>query len=183
MKVKELRLNEQNDRQIITIVKNFFTADEQWGRLNRSQFIIGLECTITYFIINILFRDIVLSSNTFPNSSNGLLASVFICIGISIVNFFDHIPAKYPWYEKFMPKIITLLGLITLIAVQNLDSKGIDDISLWMDIVILLVLFIIAAGYFVEGVRSERVIKIWFALLGYYFSLVAFFYLLETLFH
>ena len=86
---------------------------------------------------------------------------------------------KYPWYEKYMPMIISLLGLVTLIAIQNLSSTGDYDVSLWINIIVLLVIFIIAAGYFVEGNSNEKIIKIWFSLLGYYFSIIALFYFLD----
>ncbi len=168
---------------IFRLAKDFFTPYEFWGRQNRNQFFVGLVITVAYFIINIIFN----STGTralFINSSNGLLAAIFICVMLIIVRFFAGMlkisSSSFPWYEKYMPMIITLLGLTTLIAMQNLNGKGDDDAGLWINIVVLLVIFIIAAGHFVEGSTHERAMKIWFALLGYFFSVVAFFYFLET---
>jgi hypothetical protein len=79
-----------------------------------------------------------------------------------------------------MPSIITLLGLTTLMALQNLNGSGNVDAALWINISFQFIVFIIAAGYFVEGTSHEKVLKIWFALLGYYFSIIVFFYLLEN---
>ncbi|HVO74222.1 MAG TPA: hypothetical protein VMT35_09390 [Ignavibacteriaceae bacterium] len=182
MKARELKLKEEHGDYLVTIFKNFFTPLERWGRLNRSQLIMGSECTSVYLLVNILFRNVNLNWNPFSNSSPGLMAAVLISIGITLANLFINPSRHFPWFEKYLPKIITIMGLITLIAIQNLNSKGIDDIGLWMNIVFLLVLFIIMAGYFVEGISSERIIKVWFSLLGYFFSVIGFFYLLEILF-
>jgi len=168
---------------ILKLAKDFFTPYEFWGRQNRNQFFVGLGIIAVYFIINIIFHSTRVQA-PFINSSNGLLAAIFICVMLIIVRFFTGVlkisRSGYPWYEKYMPLIITLLGLTTLIAMQNLNGKGDDDAGLWINIVVLLVIFIIAAGHFVEGSTHERAVKIWFALLGYYFSVVAFFYFLET---
>ena len=167
---------------IFRLAKDFFTPYEFWGRQNRNQFIVGVVTASVYFVTNIIFHS-TRARAPFINSSNGLLAAIFICVMLIIVRFFAGVlkigSTKYPWYEKYMPTIITLLGLSTLIAMQNLNGKGTDDAGLWINIVVLLVIFIIAAGHFVEGSSNERAMKIWFALLGYYFSVVAFFYFLE----
>jgi uncharacterized membrane protein SirB2 len=168
---------------IFRLAKDFFTPYEFWGRQNRNQFIVGLVTTAVYFITNIIFHS-ARARAPFINSSNGLLAAIFICVLLIVVRFFSGMlkidSSEYPWYEKYMPMIITLLGLSTLIAMQNLKGKGDDDAGLWINIVVLLVIFIIAAGHFVEGSTHERAMKLWFALLGYFFSVVAFFYFLDT---
>jgi uncharacterized membrane protein SirB2 len=168
---------------ILKLAKDFFTPYEFWGRQNRNQFFVGLGITAVYFVTNAIFHSIRAQA-PFVNSSNGLLAAIFICLVLIIVRFFAGVlkisSSEYPWYEKYMPLIITLLGLTTLLAMQNLNGKGDDDAGMWINIVVLLVIFIIAAGHFVEGSTNERALKIWFALFGYYFSVVAFFYFLET---
>ena len=179
----QLSTTARHDKFIFRLIKDFFTPYELWGRQNRNQFFVGLIITVVYFITNIIFNSAVPSRAPFMNSSNGLLAAIFICAGLIVIRFFVGLlkstPSQYPWYEKYMPLMITLLGLTTLVALQNLDGKGYDDASLWINMVVLLVIFIIAAGYFVEGSSHERALKIWFALFGYYFSVVAFFYFLE----
>ena len=171
-------------RFIIKLVKNFFNPYESWGRQNRNQFIVGFIATVGYFIINSFLGSTYVEWNPFLNSTNGLVSAVFISIILVFARFIMSITklnsSKYPWYEKYMPMIITLLGLITLVAIQNLNGKGADDAGIWINLVILLIVFIIAAGHFVEGRSNERVIKIWFALFGYYLSIIAFFYFLET---
>jgi uncharacterized membrane protein SirB2 len=183
MEMRELSLRGESEKLIVRLAKNFFTPYESWGRQNRHQFLVGLITTAGYFITNFFLGSGYMEWNPFINSSNGLLISVFICVGLILfrftMNFTSLNYSKYPWYEKYMPMIITLLGLVTLIAFQNLDGKGADDAGLWINIVVLLIIFIIAAGYFVEGRSNERIIKIWFALFGYYLSVVAFFYFFE----
>lgn len=168
---------------ILRLAKDFFTPYEFWGRQNRNQFFVGLGITAIYFVTNVISHS-ARAQAPFINSSNGLLAAIFICVVLIIVRFFAGVlkinSSKYPWYEKYMPLIIALLGLSTLLAMQNLNGKGDDDAGMWINIVVLLVIFIIAAGYFVEGSTHERALKIWFALFGYYFSVVTFFYFLET---
>lgn len=180
----QLSMISQPGKVIFRLARNFFTPHEFWGRQNRNQFIVGLITTAAYFFTNIIFHY-SRARAPFINSSNGLLAAIFICLVLITVRFFMGVfkisHSKYPWYEKYMPSIITLLGLSTLIAMQNLNGKGADDAGLWINIVVLLVIFIIAAGHFVEGSANERALKLWFALFGYYFSVVAFFYFLEAL--
>jgi len=184
-KIRELPLERQQGNSIIRLVKDFFNPYELWGRQNRNQLLIGLICTVGYFLANVFFNTDQTDWNPFFNSSNGLLLTVFICTGLIlarfIMNIFSQSSATYPWYEKYMPEIITLLGLVTLIAIQNLSNSDTLDAALWVNIIVLLVVFIIAAGYFVEGSSHEKILKVWFALLGYYFSVVVFFYFLETL--
>jgi uncharacterized membrane protein SirB2 len=179
----QLSMISRPGRIIFKLAKDFFTPYEFWGRQNRNQFIVGLIITTAYFFTNIIFHS-SRAKAPFINSSNGLIAAIFICMMLIIIRFFSGVlkisHSEYPWYEKYMPSIITLLGLSTLIALQNLNGKGTDDAGLWINIVVLLVIFIIAAGYFVEGSANERALKLWFALLGYYFSVVAFFYFLEA---
>ncbi|RPH75431.1 hypothetical protein EHM76_01680 [bacterium] len=184
MKTSELSVND-NPATISRLIKDFFHPYEQWGRLNRSQFITGITCTAAYFLTNIFSGLNYRGFDSFANSSNGLIASVIICwalvLGRFVSGIFNKKVSFAPWYERYMPLIITLLGLVTLIALQNLNNSGSQDAALWINIIILLVIFIITAGYFVEGSSNERVIKMWFALLGYYFSVITFFYFCETL--
>jgi uncharacterized membrane protein SirB2 len=184
-KIREMQLETQRDNSFIRLVKDFFNPHELWGRQNRNQFMIGLICTAGYFLANIFFNTNNSDWNPYFNSSNGLLITVFISIGLILTRFitdiFNRSSAGYPWYEKYMAQLITLLGLVTLIALQNLSNSDTLDAALWINIIVLLVIFIIAAGYFVEGSSRERILKIWFALLGYYFSIVVFFYFLERL--
>jgi hypothetical protein len=183
-KIQEMQFEARRDNSIIRLVKDFFNPNELWGRQNRNQFLTGLLCTAGYLLANILFNADKADWNPYFHSSNGLLITAFICIGLilyrSMTDLFNQSPSKYPWYEQYMPQIITLLGLITLIAIQNLSNMGAVDAALWVNIILLLVVFIIAAGYFVEGSSRERVLKLWFALLGYYFSVVVFFYFMEA---
>jgi len=183
-KISEIHLNIRQDNLIIRLLKDFFNPDEPWGRQNRNQFLIGLVCTLGYFLANALFNTKNPDWNPFLNSSNGLLITVFICTGFILISFIADIfgisLSKHPWYEKYMTVIIALLGLTTLMALQNLNSSGNVDAALWINIAFLLIVFIIASGYFVEGSSYEKVLKIWFALLGYYFSIIVFFYLLEN---
>lgn len=182
-KISEIRLNIRKDNLIIRLLKDFLNPNETWGRQNRKQFLIGLACTSGYFLANTLFNTKYLDWNPFFNSSNGLLISVFICAGLILISCIADILgiglSKHPWFEKYMPMIISLLGLTTLMALQNLNVSGNVDAVLWINISFLLIVFIIAAGYFVEGSSYEKVLKIWFALLGYYFSVIVFFYFLE----
>jgi hypothetical protein len=181
-------LSSKKDREksLIRLVKDFFHPYELWGRQNRNQFVMGLIITGIYFLANFMFGEYHSSWNPFAHSSNGLFSAVLICVALIIgriaFNLATNHTSKYPWYEKYMPMMITLLGLITLVAFQNLSSN-VDDVSLWINLIVLLIIFIIAAGYFVEGSSSEKVMKIWFALFGYYFSVVAFFYFLENWFY
>jgi hypothetical protein len=182
-KIKELEFNEENDHLFLRLIKDFFNPFEVWGRQNRKQLYVGLICTIIYFIANILLKVKNPDWNPFIHTSNGLLAAVFICAGhlfiAGIADTFNIHFSKYPWYEKYMPTIITLLGLTTLMGLQNLNSNGNLDAALWINISFLFIIFIIAAGYFVQGSNHEKVLKVWFALLGYYFSIIVFFYSLE----
>ena len=180
MKVRELWIKEDPDKLIYRLVNDFFHPYEQWGRLNRNQFLTGLACTIGYFLTNIVLRTLDMSWNPFAHSSNGLIVGAFICFGLVTYNVVKLGTDKFPWYETYMPKIITLLGLITLIALQNINGKGFDDIAILINIICLLTVFIIAAGYFVEGSSNEKTVKKWFSLFGYYFSVVVFFYFWET---
>lgn len=184
MELQGLSMRTNPGRFIIKLAKNFFTPYESWGRQNRNQFLVGLITSIVYFAANYIFGNSYIEWNPFINSSNGLISGVFICTVLVFIRFILNVSkpnsSRNPWYEQYMPMIITLLGLVTLIAFQNLDGKGADDASIWINLVVLLIIFIIAAGYFVEGRSNERVIKIWFALFGYYLSVIAFFYFLET---
>lgn len=182
-KIKEIELNKDQDHLLIKLIKDFFNPYEVWGRQNRKQLYIGLICTLSYFTANAFLKVKNPEWNPFIYSSNGLLIAVFICTGHLVVSgiadtFGIHF-SKYPWYENYMPTIITLLGLTTLMGLQNLNSNGKLDAALWINISFLLVVFIIAAGHFVQGSSHEKVLKIWFALLGYYFSIIVFFYSLE----
>ncbi len=184
MKVRELSVKDHHENIIVKAVKDFFNPYESWGRQNRNQFLVGLLLVVVYLLGNSIISSVHPAWNPFSYSSNGLLIAVFTCIGLVIVRYaislFKSNSNKYPWYEKYMPMIISLLGLITLIAIQNLSSTGLYDASLWINIIVLLVIFIIAAGYFVEGNSNEKIIKIWFSLLGYFFSIIAVFYFLES---
>ncbi len=181
----QLSLADHPGKFIARLIRNFFTPYESWGRQNRNQFLIGLLSTFVYLLTNFVFKINLAGWNPFINSSGGLIVSVYICIALTILKILIDVinpnPLKYPWYENYMPMIITLLGLATLIAFQNLDGSGFDDAGLWINIVILLIVFILAAGYFVEGNNNEKIIKIWFALLGYYFSVITFFYFFEKM--
>jgi hypothetical protein len=184
MKVPELSVKNHHENLIVKTVKDFFNPYKSWGRQNRSQFLVGLILVAVYFLGNSIFNAVHPVWNPFLYSSNGLLLAVFICIGLMfgryLFSVFKISSKTYPWYEKYMPMIISLLGLITLIAIQNLSSTGVYDASLWINIIVLLVIFIIAAGYFVEGNSNEKIIKIWFSLLGYFFSVIAVFYFLDS---
>lgn len=184
IEMRGLSIRNHLGRFVIKLVKNFFNPYESWGRQNRNQFIVGFIITVGYFISNSLLRSSYVGWNPFYNSTNGLIIAVFISLILVLARFIMGTTklssAEYPWYEKYMPMIITLLGLITLVAIQNLNGRGTDDAGIWINLVMLLIIFIIAAGYFVEGRSNERVIKIWFALFGYYLSVIAFFYFLET---
>ncbi len=183
MKVRELSFKDGEEHHILKPVKDFFTPYELWGRQNRNQFLVGLLLVAAYFLGNFIFKNNHPAWDPFLHSSTGLLIAVFTCVGLIIVRFasalFNFTPHIYPWYEKYMPMIISLLGLITLLAIQNLSSGGSYDASLWINMIVLLVIFIIAAGYFVEG-SNEKIIKIWFSLLGYFFSVIALFYFLDA---
>ena len=182
MKVRELSFKSHEDNFILKPIKNFFNPYELWGRQNRNQFLIGLLLVVTYILVNFIFKNNNPSWDPFLHSSFGLLVSVFVCIGLIAVRYVADIFNKnrHPWYEKYMPMIISLLGLISLIAVQNLSSTSAYDASLWINIIVLLVIFIIAAGYFIEGNSNEKIIKIWFSLLGYFLSVIAVFYFLDA---
>ena len=127
---------------------------------NRNQLLVGLLLAVVYLLGNSIINSVHPAWNPFSFSSNGLLIAVYTCIGLVILryafSFFKLGTNKYPWYEKYMPMIISLLGLITLIAIQNLSSTGLYDASLWINIIVLLVIFIIAAGFFVEGNSNEK---------------------------
>ena len=181
-KIIEMKLDTQQDNSFTKLIKDFFNPLELWGRQNRNQFMIGLICAAGYFLTNIIFKTDNPDLNPYFHTSSGLYITVFICIGLILSKLIRNIFAssKSPWYEKYMAELITLLGLVTLIALQNLNGAGTLDAALWINTIILLVVFIIAAGYFVEGSGHERVLKLWFALLGYFLSVVAFFYFLET---
>jgi len=183
-KTKGIDLDMHQENIIIKLIKDFFNPREVWGRQNRKQLFIGLISVLCYFLANLLFNERNQAWNPFQNSSNGLLIAVFINAGYILISavfeIFEFTSSKYPWYEKFMPAIITLLGLTTLSALQNLSISGTVNAALWINISFLLVVFIIAAGYFVEGSSHEKVLKIWFALLGYYFSVIVFFYFIEN---
>jgi hypothetical protein len=182
METLELPANAKGN--IVRLIQDFFNPAESWGRQNRNQLFTGAVCSMLYFITNIFFRGFHPGWNPFLESSNGLitafLGSILLGFGMFIFNLSRLSFANYPWYERYMPMIITLLGIITLAAFQNLDGQGGDDASLWINIVVLLIIFIIAAGYFIEGKSNEKIIKIWFALFGYYLSVIAFFYAAET---
>ncbi|MFO7446644.1 MAG: hypothetical protein R6W90_09765 [Ignavibacteriaceae bacterium] len=180
MKVRDVWIKEEPDKLIVRLIKDFFHPHEQWGRLNLNQFITGLICAAGYFLVNIFFGSLQFSQDSFINSSGGLISAVIICFGLTVVSFFQT-KHKYPWFEKYLPKIITLSGLITLMALQNIRGTSPDDVALLMNIIGLLILFIITTGYFVEGNSNERVIKIWFAVFGYYFSVILFFYFCENI--
>jgi hypothetical protein len=169
------------------LVRNFFDYNESWGRQNRNQFLIGFICSIIYILINLVVNKLNAEWNPFLYSSNGLLFAAFICTVVFfakiVTSIFNLHSSKFPWYEKYLPTIITLLGLITLMALQNLHGRGSFDAALWVDIVFLLTFFMIAAGYFVDGKNNEKTLKIWFSLLGYYFSVIGFFYFLEEITH
>ena len=183
MKARELSVKNHHENFIIKALKDFFNPYESWGRQNRSQFLVGLFLVIIYFLSNAVIITPHPSWNPFVYTSNGLLIAAFACIGLVIgrymISIFNLSSNKYPWYEKYMPMIISLLGLVTLIAIQNLSSTGVYDASLWINIIVLFVIFIIAAGYFVEGSSNEEIIKIWFSLLGYFFSIITVFYFLD----
>jgi len=182
-KIREIEFDPDNDHLLIKQIKDFFNPNEVWGRQNRKQLYVGLICTIGYFIANALLKVKNPGWNPFIYSSNGLLIAVFICAGhllvAGVADTFNIHFSKYPWYEKYMPTIITLLGITTLMGLQNLNSAGKLDAALWINISFLFIVFIIAAGNFVQGSSHEKVLKIWFALLGYYFSVIVFFYCLE----
>jgi hypothetical protein len=183
MKVRALSVKGHHENFIIKAIRDFFNPDESWGRQNRNQFIVGLILVIVYFLGNTIIKTIHPSWNPFLYTSNGLLLAAFACIGLVIgryiTGFFKLSSRKYPWYENYMPMIISLLGLVTLMAFQNLSGTGVYDASLWINIIVLFVIFIIAAGYFVEGSSNEKIIKIWFSLLGYFFSIIVLFYFLD----
>ena len=182
MKAKALSVK-QHENFIIKAFKDFFNPYQAWGRQNRNQFIIGIFLVIIYFLSNSIITAVHPSWNPFTYTSNGLLITAFVCAGLVIgrytASIFNFSSNKYPWYEKYMPMIISLLGLVTLMALQNLGGTGVYDASLWINISVLFVIFIIAAGYFVEGSNSEKIIKIWFSLLGYFFSVIVVFYFLD----
>jgi hypothetical protein len=184
MKVRELSVKDHHENIIWKAVRDFFNPYESWGRQNRNQLLVGLFLAIVYLFGNSLITSVHPAWNPFSFSSNGLLVAVFTCVGLVILryafSFFKLGSNKYPWYEKYMPMIISLLGLVTLIAIQNLSSTGLYDASLWINIIVLLVIFIIAAAYFVESNSNEKIIKIWFSLLGYFFSIIAVFYFFES---
>ena len=183
MKAKALSVKRHNENFIIKALRDFFNPYEAWGRQNRNQFIIGVFLVIIYFLSNSIITAIHPSWNPFIYTSNGLLIAAFACIGLVlgryIVNIFNFNSNSYPWYGKYMPMIISLLGLVTLMAIQNLSGTGVYDASLWINISVLFVIFIIAAGYFIEGSNSEKIVKIWFSLLGYFFSVITVFYFLD----
>lgn len=183
MKARELSVKNHHENFIVKTAKDFFNPYESWGRQNRNQFLVGLLLVLIYFLGNLIVKTAHPAWNPFLFTSNGLLLAAFACVGLVVgrylINFLNLNSNKYPWYEKYMPMIISLLGLITLIAIQNLSSTGDYDVSLWINIIVLLVIFIIAAGYFVEGSSSKKIIKIWFSLLGYFFSIIAVFYFLD----
>jgi uncharacterized membrane protein SirB2 len=183
MKVRELSFKDHENHFVLKPIKDFFNPYELWGRQNRNQFLVGLLLVAAYFLGNIIYKSKP-PWDPFLHSSIGLLIAVFVCIGLIVLRYatalFNLSPHKYPWYEKYMPMIISLLGLITLIAIQNLSGAGSYDASLWINMIVLLVIFIIAAGYFVEGNSNEKIIKIWFSLLGYFFSVIAVFYFLDA---
>ena len=184
MKARELSVKSHHENFIIKAVKDFFNPYESWGRQNRNQFIVGLSLVIVYFLGNSIITAAHPAWDPFMHSSVGLVLAVFASIGLIlgkyIISLFKLNSQKFPWYEKYMPMIISLLGLITLIAIQNLSSTGFYDASLWINIIVLLVIFIIAAGYFIEGNSNEKIVKIWFSLLGYFFSIITVFYFLES---
>ncbi len=184
MKARELSVKNHHESFFTKAAKDFFNPFESWGRQNKNQFLVGLLLVIIYFLGNSIINTAHPAWNPFLHSSNGMLLAVFTCIGLIlgryIISLFKLNSQSYPWYEKYMPMIISLLGLITLIAIQNLSSTGFYDASLWINIIVLLVVFIIAAGYFVEGNSNEKIIKIWFSLLGYFFSIIAVFYFLDS---
>jgi hypothetical protein len=183
MKVRELSVKSEHESLIIKSIKDFFNPNASWGRQNRNQLIVGVLSLIAYYITNSVFKAYHPAWNPFRYSSSGLVIAVYLCIGLISIRFVMHmfhlIHNEHPWYEGYMPMIISLLGLVTLIAIQNISTIGVYDVSLWINIIVLFVIFIIAAGYFVEGNSNEKVIKIWFSLLGYYFSVIAFFYFLD----
>ena len=187
MKARELSVKDHHENFIFKVAKDFFNPYESWGRQNRNQFLVGLLLIIIYFLGNKIFSTIHPAWNPFLYTSNGLLVAAYACIGLVIGRYIIGIlnlgSKRYPWYEKYMPMIISLLGLVMLIAIQNLSSTGMYDASLWINIIVLFVIFIIAAGYFVEGSSSGKIIKIWFSLLGYFFSIIAVFYFLESFYH
>ncbi|MGE5812638.1 MAG: hypothetical protein ACM339_14105, partial [Ignavibacteria bacterium] len=126
-KIKEIELNKDHDHLLIKLIKDFFNPYEVWGRQNRKQLYIGLICTLSYFTANAFLNVKNPEWNPFIYSSNGLLIAVFICTGHLLVSgiadtFGIHF-SKYPWYENYMPTIITLLGLTTLMGLQNLNSN------------------------------------------------------------
>ena len=183
MKVRALSVKGHGENFIIKGIKDFFNPYESWGRQNRNQFLVGLLLVIVYFLGNLIFNTVHPSWNPFLFTSNGLLLTAYACIGLVVgryvISFLNLSSKRYPWYENYMPMIISLLGLVTLIAIQNLSSTGVYDASLWINIIVLFVIFIIAAGFFVEGNSNEKIIKIWFSLLGYFFSIIAVFYFLD----
>jgi hypothetical protein len=185
MRSGSVEISNSHEYLILKAVKDFFTPHEQWGRLNKRQFITGVICTFVYFVVNIIYTPIHREFSSFTFSSTGLMASIYVCWAILIAEFVRAIFAisspGTPWFERYMPVIITMLGISTLTAIQNLGSIGMQDAAMWINIVILLIIFIITAGFFVETSSNERIIKRWFALLGYYFSVVVFFYFCETI--
>lgn len=182
-KIKEMEFEEE-ENYLIKLIKDFFHPEELWGRQNRKQLYVGLICTVVYFAVNALITVNNPPWNPFMHSSNGLMIAALLCAAhlfiSGIADTFNIHFSRYPWYEKYMPTIITLLGLTTLMGLQNLHSHGNLDAALWINISFLFIVFIIAAGHFVQGSSHEKVLKIWFALLGYYFSVIVFFYLMES---
>jgi hypothetical protein len=183
-KINDIEYETRDENIVFRLIKDFFNPHELWGRQNRKQFYVGLICTLVYFTANSLWTIKNPSWNPFVHSSNGLMIAAFLCAAhlfvAGIADTFNIHFSKYPWYEKYMPTIITLLGLTTLMGLQNLNSNGKLDAALWINISFLFVVFIIAAGYFVQGSSHEKVLKIWFALLGYYSSIIVFFYFMEN---
>jgi hypothetical protein len=185
MKSRSVEISRSQEYLVLKAVRDFFTPHEQWGRLNKRQFITGVICTFVYFIVNTIYSPSHREFDTFAFSSSGLVVSIYICWSILIAEFtraiFAISSSGTPWFERYMPVIITMLGISTLTAIQNLANIGMQDAAMWINIVILFIIFIITAGFFVESSSNERIIKRWFALLGYYFSIVVFFYFCETI--
>jgi hypothetical protein len=185
MKSRPVEISKSHEYLLLRTIKDFFTPHEQWGRLNKRQFITGLLCTTVYFFVNTFINSHQSEVDALVYSSSGLLFAIYTCWAILafeiIRSAFVLSPAALPWAERYMPVIITMLGIFTLSAIQNLGTIGMQDAAMWINIVILFIVFIITAGYFVESNSNERIIKRWFALLGYYFSVIVFFYFCETI--
>lgn len=185
MRTRSVEIRRSHEFLLLRAVKDFFTPHEQWGRLNKRQFITGLICTITYFAVNTFLSPQHREVDTLKYSSSGLLFTFYSCWALLLFELlrsaFTFISGGMPWFERYMPIIITMLGIFTLTGVQNIGSGGMQDAAMWINIVILLVVFIITAGYFIENNSNEKIVKRWFALLGYYFSVVVFFYFCETI--